>query len=140
MKPVQLTLPLAETPSYDMRAGSMRRKEAIQEALKKALKNCILQREDVADELSRLVGEPVSKNHIDNWTAESRNGWRLPLEYAAALSIITGDTGVLKAAIEGTGLRVICDEDLAYYELGKIVAEERTRGKKKRLVMEKLGL
>jgi hypothetical protein len=32
------------------------------------------------------------------------------------------------------------DGEYAYYELGKIVAEERQRSKKKRRVMEELGL
>jgi hypothetical protein len=90
--------------------------------------------------MSRLVSEKITVNHIANWTAESKNGWRMPLEYAAAFFVITGDDGVVKAALSGSGIGIMDDREYAFYELGKIVAEERQRSKKKRRVMEELGL
>jgi hypothetical protein len=136
----QLNLPLTNLRSFDESAGKYRRKEAVQEALKRTLRNCQLSREEIADEMSRLVSEKITVTHIANWTAESKNGWRMPLEYAAAFYVVTGDPGVVKAALAGSGIGVLDDKDFALYELGKIVAEERSRGKKKRQVMERLGI
>lgn len=140
IKPVQMNLPMTELKSFNEPAGSFRRKEAVQEALKRTLKNCQLSREEIAEEMTRLVGENITVNHIANWTAESKNGWRMPLEYAAAFYLITGDPGVIRAALAGSGIGILTDKEFALFELGKIVADERTRGKKKRQVMEALGI
>jgi hypothetical protein len=136
----QLNLPLTNLPSVDEPAGKYRRKEAVQEALKRTLRNCQLSREEIADEMTRLCSEKITVTHIANWTAESKNGWRMPLEYAAAFYVVTGDPGVVKASLAGSGIGVLDDEDYALFELGKIVAEERLRNKKKRQVMERLGI
>lgn len=138
--PRQLNLPLTNLRSFDEPAGKYRRKEAVQEALKHTLRNCQLSREEIADEMTRLMSEKVSVNHIANWTAESKNGWRMPMEYAAAFYVVTGDPGVIKAALTGSGIGVLDDKDFALYELGKIVADERQRSKRKRQVMETLGI
>lgn len=136
----QMNLPLSNFPTFEEPAGKFRRKEAIQEALKRTLRNCHLSREEIAEEMTRLTSERITVSHISNWTAESKNGWRMPLEYAAALFAITGDPGVIKAALSGSGIGVLDDKDYALLELGKIVAEERSRNKKKRQVMERLGI
>lgn len=136
----QLNLPFTNLRSFDESAGSYSRKSAVQEALKRTLRNSQFSREEIAEEMSRLVSEKITVNHIANWTAESKNGWRMPLEYAAAFFVITGDSGVIKAALAGSGIGVMDDKEYAFYELGKLVAEERTRSKKKRRVMEELGI
>ena len=140
IRPVQMNLPLTELRSFNEPAGSFRRKEAVVEALKTTLKNCQLSRKEIAEEMTRLVTEDITENHIANWAAESKNGWRMPLEYAAAFYLITGDPGVIRAALAGSGIGVLSDNEFALFELGKIVADERTRSKKKRQVMEALGL
>jgi len=121
----QLSLPFMTSKSFDYSAGSFRRAEAVQEAVRKALKGCFLSREQIADEMTRLIGEEISKNHIANWAAESKNGWRMPLEYAAAFSMITNDKTVIKAAFAGTGINVLDDSEMAFYEIGKAVEEKR---------------
>jgi len=139
-RPRQMNLPLTNLRSFDEPAGSYSRKAAVQEALKRALSNSFLSRQEIAEEMTRLVSENITVNHIANWTAESKNGWRMPLEYAAAFYAVTGDAGVIKAALTGSGIGVLDDNDFALYELGKIVAEERARSKRKRQVMERLGI
>jgi hypothetical protein len=136
----QMSLPWSNLPSFDEPAGKYRRKEAVQEALKRTLRNCVLSREEIAEEMTRLTSERITVSHISNWTAESKNGWRMPLEYAAAFFAITRDPGVIKAALSGSGIGVLDDKDYALFELGKIIAEERSRSKKKRQVMERLGI
>lgn len=110
------------------------------EALKTALNNCGLGRDTVAEELSRLTGDKISVNHINNWCAESKNGWRLPMEYAAALSLITQDMGVVRAALEGTGMVVLDKEGKDYFELGKITAESRVKNRKRNQIYGRLGI
>ena len=137
---VQMTLPLDDIQPRKFRAGSLRRHEQVREAVKRALKNCGLPRDVVAEEISRLTGDQVSVNHLNNWTAESKGGWRLPVEYAAALSVVTGDIGPVQAAFDGTGMVVLDQEQAAVYEVGKITAEDLERKKKRKEVLERLGL
>lgn len=121
----QLSLPFMVSKSFDLSAGSCRRAEAVIEAVKITLKNCPLSREEIADEMSRLLSENITANHIANWAAESKNGWRMPLEYAAAFSVVTNDTKVIKAAFEGSGINILDDSEMVFYRIGKDVEEKR---------------
>lgn len=142
-KPIQLTMAMSRSRTSHLRAGALRRKEAVTEALKQALDGCRtldgapIDRETVAKELSRLVGETVSVHTLNNWCAEGKENRRLPLEYAEALALITGDRRILDAAL-GQNFRVLDETDSAYLELGKIVADERERSKRKRQVLERI--
>jgi hypothetical protein len=124
----------------NLRAGALRVKEAVNEALKSVLENCESSREEIAAELSRLVGEEISVHTLNNWCAEGKHNRRFPLEYAAALAVITGSNEVLYAALGVAGFRVLDKDQAAYYELGMITAEETDRRKRKREVMERIGL
>ena len=105
---VQLQLPLSSLPTAGMAAGSLRRLEAVHEALDAAITASGLTRAYIAEEISRLTGGSVSENHINNWTAESKMGERhIPLEYVAALTVILGDVRILAAACCPTAGRLI---------------------------------
>ncbi len=133
---VQLTLPLSSLPTASMAAGSLRCREAVHEALREALATSGLSREYVADELSRLTGDPVSIHHINSWTAESKTGERhIPLEYVAALTVILGDTRILAAACPA-GYVILPPDKTAIYELGRVVVDERRRSRKKKELWE----
>ena len=121
----QLSLPFMTSRSFKHQAGSFRRAEAVHEAVLMALKHCLLSREEIADEMSRLLGEKVTVNHVANWAAESKNGWRMPLEYASAFCVVTNDNRVIKAAFSGSGINVLDDSEMAFYEIGKAVEEKR---------------
>jgi hypothetical protein len=136
---VQLTLPLSSLPTANMAAGSLRCREAVHEAVRDALAASGLTREYVAGELSRLTGDSVSIHHINSWTAESKAGERhIPMEYAAALTVILGDGRILAAACP-KGYVVLSPEEAAIYELGKVVVEEQRRSRKKRELWERIN-
>ena len=136
---VQLTLPLSSLPTANMAAGSLRCREAVYEALRDALAASGLSREYVAGELSRLTGDQISIHHINSWTAESKAGERhVPLEYAAALTVILGDGRILAAACPA-GYVVLSPDEAAVYELGRVVVEERRRSRKKKELWERIN-
>lgn len=135
---IQLTLPLSELPSQRRRSGSLRAKEAVKEALRSALHRCGIAREVVADELSRLTGEDISIHQINNWVSPAKEDRSMPLEYAAALATVTGDTGFLSIALEAAGILVLSSEQAPYYELGRITAEDRARAKKRKDILERI--
>lgn len=55
---VQLTLPMSSLPTANMAAGSLRRLEAVHEAVVDSIKGSGLTRKYIADELARLAGNP----------------------------------------------------------------------------------
>lgn len=135
----QLRLPF-DAPEPE-RAGDFRHKEAVREALNIALKHCELSREEVAEEMSRITGDRITVNHLNNWTADCKKSeWRFPLEYAAALMVVTGDYGILQAALKGTGLRIINQEEAKLLEYGRILVEEKQKKKKKQAILAELGV
>jgi hypothetical protein len=137
-KLVQLTLPLSELPSQKLRNGALRVTGAVKEALGLALKACGLNREIVADELTRLTGQNVSIHTLDNWASPAKADRCLPLEMAGALAVITGDIRIIQAAVEAAGYLVLDQEGAAIYEYGKMCAEDEERAKLKRALKERI--
>lgn len=139
-KPIQLTFRMSKSRGVNLRAGSLRVKESVREALKAALEGCGIDRETVATELSRLVGEQISVHTVNNWVADGKGDRRIPLEYAGALAVITGDKRILEAALGSAGFKVLTEDETPYFELGLVVAEEKARAKRKRKALERIGL
>jgi len=136
---VQLTLPLSSLPTANLKAGALRVKDAVREALVAALDRSGLDREYVASELSRLVGEAVSIHALNNYTSESKSERRLPLEYAAALAVILRDKGILDAALGSGGFLVLGKEERAIYEIGRLAVEKKRRARRERELWERLN-
>ncbi len=135
---VQLRLPLSDLPTARKKAGSLRVKEAVKEALSAGLEASGLEREFVASELSRLVGEPVNIHTLNSWTAESKSERRLPLEYAGALCAILGNAEILAAALEVSGYAVLGKKGRAVYELGLLAVEKKQRSKREKELWERV--
>ena len=133
-RPVQMTLPLSKMRTSHLRAGSLRVKESIKEAIKRALDG--LDREEVARELSRLVGEEISVHTLNNWIAEGKSNRRFPLEVAKALVLITGDRCMLEAALEPE-FGFMDEKGRAAYEYGLLMLENKDRRKRQKVLEEK---
>lgn len=127
----QMQLPLTKIRTAHLRAGSMRVKEAIHEEIKRGLARCGLDREDVAKELSRLVGEDVSLHTLNNCCAEGKTNRRFPLEWAKALALITGHKAILDAALQPE-FAALDEDGQACLEYGEMVLEDTLRSKRKK--------
>lgn len=138
--PIQLPLFRSKIRTTSVRAGAFRVKDSVREALKRALDKALsdyaMDREAVAKELSRLVGEEVSFHTINNWCSEGKNDRRIPLEHVKALSLITGDAGIIEAALSPEFF-VMDEAGRAVYEYGVMVLEDKVRGKERRRLEEK---
>jgi len=54
------------------------------------------------------------------------------------LAAMTGDTGFLHVAVEAAGLLVLNPKQAPYYELGRITAEDRSRARKRKAILERI--
>lgn len=136
---VQLTLPLSSLPARQLRAGALRAKESVKEAVAASIRGCGLSREVIAQEMSRLTGEGISHHQINNWTAPAKDDRSMPLEYAPALGAVTGNHAALRAAAELAGCLLLEPDEVPLYELGRLTAEDKTRAKRKRELWEQIG-
>lgn len=136
----QLPLPLVQGRTNAVRAGMLARKEAVREALTLDLAECGLSREAVASEVSRLTGERISRNHLDNWCSDAKREWRLPLELVTALCAVTGSLRLLRAVLDGTDTMLADEETMTLAEYGRILLEDKKRAAKRRELQERLGL
>jgi len=64
--------------------GSQNISIEIRHLLSDVLKKCPKSRYEIAARMSELLGVEISKHQLDSWTADSRDGWRFPLEYITA--------------------------------------------------------
>lgn len=136
---VQLRLPLSNLPSQAHKAESLRTSGAVKEALRSALDACGLSRDTVADELSRLTGADVSIHTINNWASTAKADRHIPTNMLTAITIVTGDPGVARAALEPAGLAVLSADQVPLYELGRITAEDKARAKQRKALWEKIN-
>ena len=137
--PRQLCLPLQNGGTNTILAGRLCRKDAVREALTQALAACGMSREDVASEMTRLTGEAISRNHLDNWCSDAKREWRFPLELATAFCRITGDYGVVAAILEGTGHRLADELTMKAARLGVLAVEKKKLAQEERELFGELS-
>jgi hypothetical protein len=64
-------------------------------ALSKAMSSCHLSREQIAEALSKKVGQPVSPHFLNDCSSTSKLNRRFPAEWLVPISEITGDENLL---------------------------------------------
>jgi len=112
---------LFEIPTpKDPIAGSLDYGLEIRHLISDTLKTCKKDRFVVAAEMSRLTGREISKGQLDSWSAESREGWRFPLEFAPAFEVATETYVLSEFLARKRGCKLFAGEDLYAAELGKL--------------------
>jgi len=102
--------------------------------LSTAIKASPLSRFAIAARLSELQGREISKFQLDSWTAESKDGYRLPAEFIPALCFILNDLGGLRIQAAPLGVKIMENRDLMFLEYGRLRRmESAIRMKKKQL-------
>ncbi len=112
--------------------GSANIREQLRLAMAEAIKRCELSRWEIAGKMSHLLGVEVSKYQIDAWTAESKEGHRLPAEYLPAFCRVTGDNRPLRMMAETAGLFAMPGPDALRAETQKIDEDIKRLQREKR--------
>lgn len=100
--------------------GALNFGHQLRRLLSDLLKNCSHSREIVAARMSELTGETITKHQLDSWTAESREGWRFPLEYLPAFEVAVETTAMTAWIASVRGGRVQLGKDAIYTEIAKM--------------------
>jgi hypothetical protein len=111
-----MDVPVARSP----KPGALDINVQFRHMLSDLLKVSPLSRVMIAARMSELLGHEVTRHQLDSWTAESRDGWRFPLEYLPALEVALETHEVLIWLAELRGARVSVGREAIETQLGKI--------------------
>ena len=100
--------------------GSENIQEPLRQALVRAIKQCPLSRWEIAGQMSHRLGVEVSKFQIDAWTAESKEGHRMPAEYLPTFCNVVGDHGPFMVMAGASGLYVMAGPEVLRAETQKL--------------------
>ena len=112
--------------------GSGNVRERLRLSICAAIKQCPMSRWEIAGRMSHLLGQEISKYMLDAWTAESKDGHRMPAEYLPAFCMVTEDHGPLRALAEVAGLFALPGPDALRSEIRRLEEEARRINKERR--------
>jgi len=107
--------------------------------LSEAIKYSPLSRHQIAARMSELVGHDITKHQLDSWTAESRDGWRFPLEYLPALEVALDTHEVLAWLATIRGAKLSVGREALESQLGKLGHMKDALRKQEQAIKKLLG-
>ena len=134
-----MTLDLFQAPRPPVPSeGALNFALELRHVLNEAIKRSGKSRYEIAMRMSELLGADISKSQLDSWTAESREGWRFPFEYAAAFEEATGTYVLTELLTRIRGCRVLVGDDALLAEVGMIERQEQELKARKKALRERL--
>lgn len=111
------------TPT-EVRPGSIAGLDVeLRQALSRSLKDQPLSRYEVAAKMSEMLGDDISKNMLDAYTAESRETHQISVVRLVAMILATRDYDLLALVAEKVGCRLLVGEEALAAEMGFIDQE-----------------
>ncbi len=112
---------------------------ALRHLLSELLKATPLTRYQVAAKMAELTGHDISKHQLDSWTAESREGWRFPLEYLPAFEVAVETHDVTAWLAELRGARLSVGREALESQLGRIATMKDELARQEKALKKLLG-
>jgi hypothetical protein len=116
--------------------GSLDCGRAIRHMLADLMARSTHSRQEVAEAMSTLTGALISKHQLDSWTAESRDGWRFPLEYAPAFEVAVESRELTTWLADLRGCKVLVGMDALDAEIGKLERIKEDAGRRIRRIKD----
>lgn len=112
---------------------------ALRHLLSDLMKRSQLSRFEIAARMCELIGHEITKHQIDSWTAESREGWRFPLEYLPALEVALETHDVTAWLADLRGARLSVGREALEAQLGRIGRMKDDLARQERALKKMLG-
>lgn len=103
------------------------------------LKDCPKNRFEIAARMSELLGHEITKHQLDSWTAESREGWRFPLEYLPAFEVAVETHMVTTWLADMRGCKVLVGKEALDAEIGKLERLKEDAARKIKQLKQAMG-
>ena len=135
-----LTLDLFEVPVPRVPVpGALDVGLAVRHLISDLLKTSPKSRFVIAARMSELLGHEVTKHQLDSWTAESREGWRFPLEFLPAFEVAIETHQITTWLADLRGCKVLVGKDALDAEIGKLERIRDSAGKRIKELKHVLG-
>ena len=113
----ELPRPIEPTPA------SLDTGKEIRHLLSSGLKQTTKSRFEVCARMSELTGHEISISMLNAWTAESRDAWRFPLEYAAAFEVACETFCITEFLARKRGCKVYAGDEVRQAEIGRLESQ-----------------
>lgn len=135
-----LTLDLFEVPvARSPLPGALSIGPALRHLMADLLRASPRQRFEIAAHMSELTGHEITKHQLDSWTADSRDGWRFPLEYLPAFEVAVQTHDITAWLADLRGCKVLVGKEALDAEIGKLERLKEDAGKKIRQLKQAMG-
>ena len=135
----ELTLDLFAMPApRPENPASMNFRDEVCELIAKISKDADADRYELATRMSRLVGRTVSKNIIDAWSSEAREGHNLPFYMAPVYEVACNSTELTEWLANVRGGQALFGAETLKAELGRIDAIARKADQRRRELIAQL--
>lgn len=104
-------------------ASSLDYAKELRQVLSDTLKKSNKSRFEVCARMSELTGHDIGKSTLDAMTAESRDGWRFPFEWAVAFEIACDTYCLTEFLARKRGCRVYVGDAIRQAEIGRIESQ-----------------
>lgn len=128
-------VPVARTPL----PGALAIGPALRHLLADLLKASPRQRFEIAAHMSELLGHEVTKHQLDSWTADSREGWRFPLEYLPAFEVACETHSLTAWLADLRGCKVLVGKEALDAEIGKLERLKEEAARKIKQLKQAIG-
>ncbi len=95
----------------------------VRHLLSEALKKTTKTRYEICSRMSELIGNEISISMLNAWTAESREAWRFPLEYAAAFEVACETYCITEFLARKRGCKVYAGDEVRQAEIGRLESQ-----------------
>lgn len=138
--PDHLTLDLFEVPvARTPLPGALDVGLQVRHLISDLLKDCPRNRFEIAARMSELLGHEITKHQLDSWTAESREGWRFPLEYLPAFEVAVETHQVTTWLADMRGCKVLVGKEALDAEIGKLERLKEDAARKIKQLKQAMG-
>lgn len=97
-----------------------------------------MSRDRLADQLTELLGRPISKAQLDQWSAPSQADRRLPVDVWITVMTITDDFSPLEWMALNAGRRVLTVDEALCAEFGAMAVLDRHIRAKQKVIEGKM--
>lgn len=107
------------TPALDELPASFEMEHILRVVLADAMKRCPKKRQQIAEEMSHLLGRNVTESMLNLFTSASHKAHRFPAAWVPVFCRVTSDSRLMQVLADRAGMAIVGPEELALMELGR---------------------
>lgn len=108
--------------------GSLNDDGLIRELLTALIRRSSKSRQQIAEEMSRLIGSSVTVRMLNSYTSDAAEQHRWPIQFTRAFCHAIQDWALLRCIVERAGFHMITEAEARLLELGRQYLRQKRAG------------